>query len=118
MALATVVHAACLAVSDPVCGCDGTVYANDCERLMAGVALDDSLECLEAAVCANDDDCADGSTCDRVGCAEGAGGICVPTLGVCDAVYQPVCGCDGKTYLNDCDRRLASVAQASEGACP
>ena len=35
----------CPGVYVPVCGCDGRVYANDCERIVAGVALRHTGEC-------------------------------------------------------------------------
>jgi len=36
---------ACITLWDPVCGCDGVTYGNDCERERAGVALDYSGMC-------------------------------------------------------------------------
>jgi len=36
---------------------------------------------------------------------------------MCPADVQQVCGCDGKTYFNDCYRQLAGVSKRSDGAC-
>jgi Kazal-type serine protease inhibitor-like protein len=49
--------------------------------------------------------------------ADGAG-TCVKETGpVCTKDYLPVCGCDSKTYGNDCKRRAAKVQLDHLGEC-
>ncbi|MDB5202260.1 MAG: hypothetical protein JWQ27_1669 [Ferruginibacter sp.] len=36
---------------------------------------------------------------------------------MCTQQYQPVCGCDGKTYGNACMARCAGVKSWTEGEC-
>lgn len=65
--------------------------------------------------------CADGSWCDVTvaNACNGADlpGVCKPVGQLCSQVYLPVCGCDGKTYANDCERLQAHVQRAYDGAC-
>jgi hypothetical protein len=44
-------------------------------------------------------------------------GKCVRVPDVCYEVMMPVCGCDKKTYNNDCERRRAKVQKSSDGGC-
>ncbi len=47
-------------------------------------------------------------------------GICAVKPRFCPQVTGPklvVCGCDGKTFFNDCARRQAGVSLAHKGKC-
>jgi Kazal-type serine protease inhibitor-like protein len=44
-------------------------------------------------------------------------GTCEKAPGFCMRVSRPVCGCNGKTYLNECEARHARVAVDYTGRC-
>lgn len=103
---------------EPVCGCDGETYGNECALMANGMRLDHWGPCIEG--CGGDGpDCDEGSFCEAPPghCDAGAAGHCQPAPDFCPEYYEPVCGCDGETYGNDCYRRSAEVALDHWGPC-
>lgn len=66
--------------------------------------------------CARTEECPVGFSCQRSQC-EDLSGYCERVPPVCDAEADPVCGCDGVSYWNDCLRRNQGVTAAVPGAC-
>jgi Kazal-type serine protease inhibitor domain len=44
-------------------------------------------------------------------------GTCARIPRFCPHIFLPVCGCDGKTYPNDCERLRAKVSKNHDGKC-
>jgi hypothetical protein len=113
----------CIEIFAPVCGCDGETYANSCFAAAAGVSVDFEGECpSEPSVC---------GTIAGLGCDEGqfcdfgvgqcriadAAGQCADVPELCPLIFNPVCGCDGRTYANSCVAQSAGVSIDHAGDC-
>jgi hypothetical protein len=44
-------------------------------------------------------------------------GTCARVADVCAQIFLPVCGCTGRTFSNDCERRRDRVSKAHDGKC-
>ena len=87
----------CIQLFDPVCGCDGVTYPNECFAAASGVKSWTKGECGR-------DLCIDENLIDQ--------DI------ICPALYEPVCGCDNITYSNACYALRNGVINYIQGECP
>jgi len=83
-------HDACAAFAQPGDAC--TISPDSCEAPYAA--------CIAAS-----GTCAPTGTCQRLDM-------------YCDGLLEPVCGCDGMTYQNECQATEAKASVRHDGACP
>jgi len=111
-----------------VCGCDQLTYGNACLAAAASVSIAKQGPCDDVT---NATECSTSAECEKsqycafpVGdCGDSGSGHCTPIPekiscpDVDETAAAAVCGCDQKTYGNDCLAAAASTSLSKQGAC-
>jgi hypothetical protein len=112
----------CDGIYEPVCGCNGHTYVNECQAAWSGVSIDFQSECPQPEYCAGQFDitCLDPSEycyLDIDGCCCDLGGQCLDVPAQCTTTCNPVCGCNDVSYLNRCEAESAPTNVTHHGDC-
>jgi hypothetical protein len=68
--------------------------------------------------CMTDSDCASQEYCLGDGCSGPGGCVHIASMGACNGESAPVCGCNGRSYINACHAAAVPTRIAHPGSCP
>jgi hypothetical protein len=103
-------------------GCAKNQTYSQCMR-MERISLSPSFTVKAAGSCTQDADCQTGAFCQfkpgecRLPTFNLLQGTCTPTPQACIEIYGPVCGCNNKSYDNECFATAARTSVAAKGLC-
>jgi Kazal-type serine protease inhibitor domain len=100
------------ATGQACCGATGRCYDTRCLACCMFAPPTDA----GTAGCTSNAQCAATQYCAGTGC--GTAGTCAARPEICSTLFSPVCGCDGRTYSNECVASAGGARVASRGACP
>ncbi|XP_031422229.1 agrin isoform X3 [Clupea harengus] len=97
----------CAPDPQPLCASDGHTYRSDCEMQRTAMQKGLDLRKIHPGHCRRQEDCREECKFNAVCVVELMGAHCSCEPIQCDGTYKPICGKDGNTYGNDCERRRA-----------
>uniref|UniRef100_A0A8C8JMW8 Agrin n=1 Tax=Oncorhynchus tshawytscha TaxID=74940 RepID=A0A8C8JMW8_ONCTS len=97
----------CPAVNEPLCASDGQTYESECHMKRTGMQKGIELKKIHPGRCKKQEECREECKFNGVCQVERLGMRCSCEPIQCDGTYKPLCGKDGHTYINDCERRRA-----------
>ncbi|MFB6374647.1 MAG: Kazal-type serine protease inhibitor family protein [Bradymonadaceae bacterium] len=110
--------------NDKVCGCDGKTYASPPQAHANGVSVASSGACARPSKkpCgpSSTGKCPDGEVCifpEDTNCGADGDGECLTKPTMCPPVSNPVCGCNGVTYVNECRAQKNGITVDFHGSC-
>ncbi|CAB1329550.1 unnamed protein product [Coregonus sp. 'balchen'] len=97
----------CPPVNEPLCASDGQTYESECHMTRTGMQKGIELKKIHPGRCKKQEECKEECKFNGVCQVERLGVRCSCQPIQCDGTYKPLCGKDGRTYINDCERRRA-----------
>ncbi|TRZ02482.1 hypothetical protein DNTS_030304 [Danionella cerebrum] len=91
---------------EPICANDGNTYDSLCHMERSALQKNLKLKMVSSGSCKEKGGCPNACKFNGVCLLENGAFRCTCDAIQCEVGYKPLCGKDGKTYTNDCERKL------------
>ncbi|XP_047662867.1 agrin isoform X7 [Tachysurus fulvidraco] len=98
---------ACQPDPEQLCASDGRSYNSACQMQSTALQTERLLKVVHSGPCKKQEECQENCKFSAVCLLEHGRARCSCEPIRCDSTYAPLCGNDGHTYPNDCERRRA-----------